>query len=269
MTKAVSWRLLVGIALVSSLSACGAGSAPSGEDGTEAVVEVKVNELATVSVGDAEITFLQTEGESDISIEEQASIYAKQTPMQQLWNRGLTSLELFLSLAPDQVPPEALAAAHVREVEALGRDSDDIVPVVLDVAPTLEKSVTPAQCDVMWQKPYHSNNYDYGPWVSKASLDNVTGNQVQCAGPSCKSLYSYPDDVVLLGICNDSTRWLPYLVRERPYYTGIWRATGRYARPNTIVAHYGLNTIQHAYAIEGRPPAGVTYHLRSAIGHRL
>ena len=268
MMKTISSRCLVGAALVSLLSACGAGSVASGESGTESEVVVKVNELATVSVGDAQITFLQTEGESDISIEEQASIYAKQTPMQQLSGHALTSLELFLSLAPDEVPPEALIAAHAGEAEALGRDNDDIVPVELDVASTLQKSVTPSQCDVMWERPYNSN---YQPWVNKTRMDNLTTTQTLCGGMGCYMGYQYPDQVILMGICNSSSRWLPYVLKDKSLYSDTWRLTGRYARPNSINAHWHTNRTPYNHAIEGRPQSGsgITYHLRAAIGNHI
>ena len=262
-------QCLTGVALAAILSACGAGSVPADEDGAESAVAVKVNELASVGIGDARITFLQTEGEQDISIEEEASIYAKQTPMQQLWGRGLTSLELFMSLAPDQIAPEALVAAHAREAEVLGRDGDDIAPVDLDLAPTLEKSVTPSQCDVMWRRPYTSS---YGDWVNKARLDNQTSTARLCGGMSCSHTYEFPDEVILMGICNSSSsRYLPYHLRDKPYYSSTWRITSRSARPETINANYRIHTIPYSHAIEGRPSpgSGVTYHLRAAIGSHL
>jgi len=266
MKNLVSGRYLVGIALASLLSACGAGSVP-GETGDESTMEVKVNELASVKVGDAEITFLQTEGESDISIEEEASIYAKQTPMQQLWSQRLTSLEVFMSLAPDEVPPEALVAAHAREAEVLGRDSDAIVPVELDLAPTLEKTVTPAQCDVMLEHPYNSN---YGSWVNQVKVNNQTATQILCGGLTCNHAYEYPDEVILMGICNtSSSRYLPYRLRDKPYYSSIWRLTNRSARPESINANYRINTSPYNHAIEPRPisGSGVVFHLRAAIGY--
>jgi hypothetical protein len=41
----------------------------------------------------------------------------------------LTSLELFLGLAPDAEPPPALVAAHPREAKAIGRNDDSVVHV--------------------------------------------------------------------------------------------------------------------------------------------
>ena len=267
--KTSTGPLLATVALASLLGACGAepGESDDSTQSAEQAVEVQVEEIASVTVGSTEITFYREEGETDISIEEQASVYSVDTPMRQLWSRDLTSLEIYLALAPDQPAPEALVAAHAAEAKALGRDNDDVIPVELDRAPLAQKSVTPQDCDVMLANPYTP---DYYPWYPTYRLDNTIGTRLLCAGGGiCAMQYTYPAQVVLLGICNDSSSSLPYELQVKRPDSDTWRVIAKTAKPNRIGAHYRRFTSPHNHMIVGKSASGQYYHLRTSIGsHR-
>ena len=249
-------------ALALALGAC-SGESPDTDETTAGAVAVQAQEVAAVSVAGAEVVFLQVDGDPGITIEESASIYAVETPMQQLWGQGLTSLEIYLALAPTQEAPEALFVAHEQEVRALGRDSDDILPAELDLARAQQKSVTPTQCNVVYRDPYNSN---YDPWVSVRSLDNLTGTNELYTGNNPNSTFTYPDQIVLLGICNsDASRSLLHELRNKPQSSSTWRVVQRTARPESINAYYRAFRTANAHRIKGTPSSSaIVYHLRTA-----
>ena len=259
-------RTVGAVALVASVGACSSESGGP-EEAAASGHAVEVKEVAVATLGDARVAFLQVVGEADITIEEQASIYAVTTPMQQLWGRGLTTLELFQALAPEQTAPEELVAAHAREAQLLRRD-ETIRHVSLDMAPLVEKSVTPAQCSVMFNNPYNSN---YQPWVNQASYDNKTGGFTVCGGSSCQNSYNYPDEVILLGICNsDSTRVLPYRIHYKASTDFSYSYFDRTAQVNSINAQYRIQTFDHQDKIEARPvESDLVYHVRKGTGFHL
>jgi hypothetical protein len=210
------------------------------------------------------VVFSRAGEQAHIDIHEEASIYAVETPMQQLWARKLTSLEVFKALAPEREPPRALEAAHAPEAQALGRTSTEVLVVEFDHHRSVQKAVTPTQCNVMFSNPYNGN---FGPWVNQVHRNNLTGMQSQCGGNDCLDGVIYPDRVVLLGICNSSNSSLPYRVYARPDGATSWTYTSHNALANSINAHYRTQTFAHNDKIEGRPTGANVYHLRAAYAY--
>jgi hypothetical protein len=252
--------------LALAVGACSGEPTDTDETTAEAVV-VEAQEVAAVSVAGADIVFLQVEGDPGITIEERASIYAVETPMQQLWDEGLTSLEIYSALAPDQEAPEALIAAHAEEVRALGRESDDVLLVELDLTRAQQKAVTPTQCNVVYRDPYNSN---YDPWVSVRRLNHLTGTNELYTGSNPNSTFTYPDQMVLLGICNShASRWLRHELRHKPQLSSTWRIVRRFARPESIYAYYRAFRTPSAHRIKGTPTSSkIEYHLRTAFARQ-
>jgi len=244
--------------------ACSGEPDIAGDSAEATSQEIQIEEIATVDIAGARVVFSRAGQQDHIDIHEEASIYAVETPMQQLWARKLTSLEIFKALAPEQTPPPALEAAHAREAQALGRTGTEVVLVEFDNHRAVQKAVTPAQCDIMFRDPYTSN---FGPWVNRVYRDNLTGIQSQCGGNSCTDGVVYPDRVVVLGICNSSNSLLPYRVYTRSDGAPSWTYTSLNAMANSINAHYRTQTFAHNDKIEGRPTGSSVYHLRAAYAY--
>jgi len=126
----------------------GCGGVNVGERGGDADsmggIPVAEQEIATVSAAGVEVTFL-AEFEPDhpptIALREQGSVNATTSPVLQLMAQRLTSLEMYLTLAPGQnQAPLLLRQAHDAEAAALGRDA--LVRVgSLEASPIVEKDL--------------------------------------------------------------------------------------------------------------------------------
>ncbi len=105
--------------------------------------------------------------------------------------RSATTLEVFLAVSPDGTqPPDELVASHALEVEASGRDSDEVKPFVL---PDVENRTRSSDCDTYsafvdwWLYDLGNTNDGYhyasgtswlttGPWYSYSELGGCNKN---------------------------------------------------------------------------------------------
>jgi len=125
---------------------------------------------------------------------------------------GVTSLELFQTLAPEAEAPEALVAAHAREAEALERADLAVVPVLTPLGWHDEfGEQNYYQCDSMFSIPAHA--YDHA-WVFNNSWHQTFKNRTDVEESMViqewdvthwKYFYAGGDVVrrVYLGVCVD------------------------------------------------------------------
>ena len=125
---------------------------------------------------------------------------------------GVTSLELFRTLAPEAEVPEALVAAHAREAEALERADLAVVPVLTPLGWYDEfGEQNYYQCDSIFSSPDHA--YDHA-WVFNNSWHQAFKNRTDVEESmviqewnvtNWKYFYAGADVVrrVYLGVCVD------------------------------------------------------------------
>jgi len=113
-------------------------------------------------------------------------------------NGQLTLLEIFLALAPDQEPSQALVDYHQVQSEVLGRDDHSIRQVAYS-APVREKTVSKADCESLALGLVNRMGYPVDTWTSWSNT-----------GPSYFALTPWTLKGEALTMCNPNSHVVPF-----------------------------------------------------------
>lgn len=190
------------LAAASSMFACSSDDSASSNDerSLDNVMAADTKILATVDVEYGTLEFYKTtseDGTVNYGVSEYSSVYAASTPFTTtMANERHTLLEVFMGVAPDQEPPEELAAIHAAEAKQLGRETDAIEPAPFDRAAPVEKAAAGCVSHI-WQSPA-SNCY---AWKNKLEL-TTTGGDWLPVGDNSGDFDHRTGESVTMGVCN-------------------------------------------------------------------
>ncbi|MBO6933430.1 MAG: hypothetical protein JJ863_00595 [Deltaproteobacteria bacterium] len=235
---ALAWAL--GGTLMGSLAGCAADTTVALEDELAAAREAEgLAELMPVELSDIDgeaeaiesgslIHELELEGGRIIRFveEEDGSVgvlevgHAQQLMIPSFTrDEGVTSLELFQTLAPEADVPEALVAAHAREAEALERADLSVVPVRVPLGWHDEfGEQSYFRCDNRWSDPPNAYSHE---WYFNNSWHQTFKNRTEVEESMVVELlditnssYFYagggPVRRVYLGVCVDDHWYGPF-----------------------------------------------------------
>jgi hypothetical protein len=102
--------------------------------------------LAEVEIAEGHTIYFFGAGEEFASTVHMSEVAPSGAPsvMAAVEEHSATSLEVFLAVSPGASPPAELVTSHPREVEMIGRDSDDVKPFAL---PDVESRTRSSDCD--------------------------------------------------------------------------------------------------------------------------
>lgn len=181
--------------------------------------------LAEVDLGEINVKFLQRDRDDlgTLELQEESSAYISESPLDSLALQNLTFLEIFMAIAPEQEPPQALIDSHAAQAKSLNREDDSVREVEIDVAATTVKSTT--VCDsVAFQDPEfwtrvgyrRSKNYiqgwDYlGVWDFNF-MNHGEVTMTWCNESSTDLLYAYYDST------EQNQNWVCHSLGSIPAY---------------------------------------------------
>ena len=199
--RAHSLKYFVVLAAFSIFGCGSSGPNESTSGGPEETARVNTQRttLATIDVGYGTIQFQKTvaaNGDTSLSIQEQASAYATSTPLDALLlKQPLTALETFIAIAPDQQPPQELVDSQPGEAKQLGRADSSILSATFDKNAPVEKAVT-ACLNWVYAAP---SNYCYS-WGNK--LEYQTNGDAWLNVGAYIGDWGHPTGTVTMGVCN-------------------------------------------------------------------
>jgi hypothetical protein len=148
--------LLFGLLACAAVTGCAGAEGPEdapGVDGASSpgATPASARTLAELAVAQNKVSFVMLEdgrAAPSLGVLERGPAGAKAWT-KDLASQGLTTLEMFLALAPEGAePPQALVDAHTDEARALGRSDASIRRVTVDVNAPVEKSLTTCWADI-------------------------------------------------------------------------------------------------------------------------
>jgi hypothetical protein len=284
------WRLISGLVFAGALPACGSaestrgGSPPAGAPDLAATADARNSVLASIDVGYGTVEFSKSplpNGHAAFAILEKASAFLRTTPMVTLMSsRSLTTLEVFLAVAPGRRPPQELVDLHTEQALRLGRATRDIVHATFDRNAPVEKSA--AACDGWVYAP----RADCELWGNRLGIDFTTGTPTAWLNVgSTEFNYEYQTMAfAALGVCNETDAasagadhvWARYATRVDlggawSYADWVNLPVGIYARWWIDVARFGpeqcgIASCPHpaSYAVQGWSLSDSPVDLRTA-----
>jgi len=205
MKKAICGSLSVGaISLLAACSGAEPGAPAQGEPSDVAEANSAGRVLHEFQAGEEVVSFVEYEDESGgstVMLGEEYSAFAKSTLSDRALEAAgepLTMLEMFYALAPEgEVPDAALVEAHEAETAELGRVSDEVINVGIDVTAPVEKSAASCEAFIYDLSGQIAGSY-YG---SRGTMDNASGSNYLCLYGMCSY---YTTSYTRSGACNES-----------------------------------------------------------------
>ncbi len=194
----IQFKISVVALMAFTISACSSATDSTQLDGDASPAELSETEVvAELNIAGVQVSFLQVtepSGAQRVVLQEMAPLDVPVSPLRDLaMSRGLTALEVYLALSPDdEAPvPAALLEAHESQARGFGReDVQQVVAADFEVPTVIEK--TSASCD-NWV--FSTMNGDFTV-SNKQRLEDHTG---------IGRLYTaWTLSAVTLGGCNES-----------------------------------------------------------------
>ena len=242
-------RAAVGALAAAAVVGVLAGPAAAGSAGQPAAPQaagpVQPQAVATVIGAGVTVTFLSTagpDGQPRIAMYERGSARAARSPVAGLLAQWLTSMEIYLALAPAGTPaPEALAQVQATEAAQLGRDASIHHPAT---APVAAHPNSLQGCKNLIFVDLTSSN-GFGIWGNIGAVAypaGLVGTQSQFVG----GVSSYETtDVVGFGACNESGS---ATVSASYGYNQRWNNLGFQNSSTFLISPGGYGVFYYAYA---------------------
>jgi hypothetical protein len=188
-------------------------------------------EIGRLSVSDTTIVFYSStlDGHTNIGMRETGSAYAKSAVVAPLMAQKLTTLEIYLALAPPGTSaPPALVEAQAGEAAAMGR-SAEVRQVTVDASTLVEKDLTACESTILDRVPPDGNEFVWDAVFGIRITNNQATEWFYPARWICSATQSTAGWVIL-GTCN-----------EGPDTEGIWLGYGLYDPNEGGCADYSIN----------------------------